>query len=169
MSYEKPFLTTQDHAVGLQCVNRALENNRALYSDQFDPGHSTGINGLSYADPFLGPGKHDDPLVARTAADFILDTYATGAVALQVLSGPMIFGAPQYVKTGQWDIYITTPRIFAAYACIKGATAGVARYATCFVANALDGPYVTVTTWNVAGGVLADYNFSLVLYAEAVA
>ena len=81
----------------------------------------------------------------------------------------MIFGAPVFVKTGQWNIAISTPRLFSAYAVIKGATAGVARYATCFAANALDGPYVTVSTWNAAGGVLANYDFSLVIYAEAVA
>jgi hypothetical protein len=167
MSYEKPFLTTSDHAVGLQCVNRALENNRALYSDQFDPGHSAGVGGLAYGDPFLTPGKHDDPLVARTAADFAID--ATGLIAVELTTGLMVFGPPTKLKTGQWQILISTPRIFNAYAIIKGPTAGVARYATCFVSSDVDGPSVTVSTWNAAGGVLADYDFSLVIYAEAVA
>lgn len=167
MSYEKPFLTVQDHAIGLQCVNRALENNRALYADQFDPNHSVGVGGLAYGDPFLTPGQHDDPLVARAAVDFAID--ATGRVAIALMPSPSIIGEVEFVKTGQWRVNITTPRIFSAYAVIKGATSGNARYATCFVTFGIDGPSVIVTTWLVAGGVLATYDFSLVVYAEAVA
>jgi len=167
MSYEKPFLTTSDHAVGLQCVNRALENTRAMYSDQFDPNHSTGINGLSYGDPFLALGQHDDPLVARTAADFAIDS--TGLIAFALVSGPLVVGSVEFMKAGQWRVYVSTPRITSAYACVKGATAGAARYASCRTVADSSGPYVVVTTWNVAGGVLANYDFSLVLYAEAVA
>lgn len=167
MAYEKPFLTVSDHAVGLQCVNRALENNRALYRDQFDPTHSVGVGGSSLGDPFLGPGRHDDPLIARTVADFTLD--AAGAVAVSLVTGPLIFDAPTKVDTGQWVIYVTTPRLFSAVACIKGASIGAPRHATCHVSMDLNGPYVTVSTWDFASSARISCDFSLALWAEAVA
>lgn len=167
MAYEKPFLTTSDHAVGLQCVNRALENNRALLREQLDPGHA--ITSSVGVDAFLGLGKHDDPLIARTAADFQLDIGTLDTVAIALVSGPAIFGTPIRLAVGRWKIRVTTPQLVSAYASIKGASAGVARHAACVVSGDLSGPFVAVTTWNVAGGAPADYDFSLVIYAEGVA
>lgn len=167
MAYEKPFLTTSDHAVGLQCVNRAIENNRALLKDQLDPGHA--ITTSSGVDAFLSPGRHDDPLIARTVADFQLDIGTLDTVAVELVSGPAIFGTPIRLDVGMWKIRVTTPQLISAYATIKGASAGVARHAACFVSADGTGPFITVVTWNVAGGAPADYDFSLVLYAEGVA
>ena len=169
MSYSKPFLTTSDHAVGFQCVNRAIDNNRALFFDYVEPKHATGRDP---ADVFIGKGRHDDVLIARTVADFLFvtATLATGPEQLFAeVSGPMIVGAPVRMKTGQWKIYISTPQLFSAAATIKGATAGNSRQASCFVLVDSVGPYVIVSTWNVSGGVLADYDFSLVLWSRGVA
>lgn len=162
MSYLKLFKTCSDHAVGEQCVNQALDNNRALYFDQFDPRHSIGIDGKTFGrNEFLVPGRHDDVLVARTVADFAID--ATSDV-LALVNGPMFAGASR-LKAGQWKIFLNTSQVFSAAATIKGATAGVARYATCFVSFDSTGPFVTVSTWNASGGVLADYDFSLAIWA----
>ena len=168
MAYEKPFLTTSDHAVGLQCVNRALENNRALLQDQFDPGHSLGLGGAARGDPFLSPGRHDDPLVSRSVALFSMDVGALDTVAVTLISGPLIFSGARRVAQGEFQIFLTTQEIVSAYALINGPSTGVARHATCLVSNNTNAPYVTVSTWNVAGGAKADYDFSLVLYAEGV-
>jgi hypothetical protein len=167
MAYEKPFLSVSNHAVGLQCVNRALENNRALYSDQFDPNHSPGLGGGSVGDPFLAPGRHDDPLIARTVADFAYD--ATYGYVITLVSGPMIFSGAQRLAAGRYEVRVTTPRLFYAFAAIKGPSTGNPRTATCLVTSTNNGPKVTVSTWNVAGGVIADCDFSLVLFAEGVA
>lgn len=167
--YVKGFKTCSDHAVGLQCVNRALDNNQALF-EQLDKRHSVGNRSFGSADMFLGPGRHDDVLIARTVADFTIVAGPGGTnIAFSLLSGPLIFDAPQELATGQWRINITTPTIFNAIATIKGATAGIARYATCFVRSDANSPFVIVSTWNVAGGVLAQYDFSLALWSEGVA
>lgn len=168
MAYEKPFLTTSDHAVGLQCVNRAIENNRALLMDQFDPGHSLGLGGAARGDPFLSPGRHDDPLVVRSVALFSMDVGALDTVAITLIDGPLIFSGARRVAQGEFQIFLTTQEIVSAYALINGASAGVARHAACLVSNNTNAPYVTVSTWNVSGGAKADYDFSLVLYSEGV-
>lgn len=167
MSYVKLPKGVSDYAVGYQSVNQALDNNRALF-DQFDAKHSLGVGGGAYGDPFLSPGKHDDLVIARTVADFYVDTTGTTPVAYTVISGPMIFEAPEYLAAGKWKILITTPRLFGAAATIK-ATSLVDRYAQCRVYQDLAAPYLIVTTWDVGSGVLGNYNFSLALWAEGVA
>lgn len=168
MSYEKPFLTTSDHAVGMQCVNRALDNNTALFFDYFEPGHATGRDP---GDVLYGRGRHDDVLVARTVADFLYISdplIMTGAPTLYAeVSGPLIVGSIVNIQAGQWKIRIGTPRIYSAVATIKGAVTAT-RSATCFVLIDSDSPYVIVSTWNVDSGALADYDFSLAIWSRGV-
>lgn len=167
MSYLKLFKTVSDHAVGMQCVNQALDNNFALYFTQFSPRHVREVEWVKPfgRNPFLVPGRHDDVLVARTIADFSIN--ATPA-AMVLVTGPMVLGAPVRMKVGQWKIFVNTPQLFSAVATIKGASVGNARYATCFVDMNPGGAFVTVSTWNASGGVLADYDFSLALWAVGV-
>lgn len=170
MSYAKPFLTTSDHAVGEQCVNRAVDNNRALFFDYFEPKHTTG---REPQDVFLGKGKHDDVLIARTVADFLFigdPLIMAGAPCLFAeVSGPMVVGAAVSLQAGQWKIRIATPQIYSAVATIKGATVSKPRAATCFVLIDALGPYVVVSTWDINGAALADYSFSLVIWSRGVA
>jgi len=167
MSYVKLPKGVSDYAVGYQSVNQALDNNAALY-EQVDARHSTGVGGAAYGDPFLAPGQHDDILVARTVADVFVD--ATGAAVLSylLLNGPIINGAPQYVADGKWKIYVSTPQLVGAVATIKE-TSLVDRYAQCRVSNDTNGPYVMVTTWDVASGTLVNVDFSLALWSDGVA
>lgn len=168
MSYLKLPKTCSDHAIGIQSVNQALDNNRALYYDQFDPKHSVGIDGNAYGDPFLTPGRHDDVLISRAVADFAIDSTGLTPVLLPLMNGPLIFSTSR-VAVGKWKIYVTTPQLVSACATIKGPTASVARDAMCFVGVGSIGVYVTVSTWNVNSGVLADYDFSLALWSREVA
>lgn len=167
MSYLKLLKTCSDHAVGMQSVNQAIDNNGALYSTQFDPNHSTGST--SRVDSLLGPGRHDDTLVARGVFDFIIRTISgIGPTAVASVGNAIAVGFPARITSGQWRIYVLTRRLFSAVATIKGATAGIPRYATCFVSADSYGQFVTVSTWNVAAGVLDDYDFSLAIWAEGV-
>lgn len=164
--YVKLFKTCSDHAVGTQSVNQALENNIALF-ERLDKRHALGTRPN---DVFIGPGKHDDVLIARTVADFTVVSGAGGTQLLfSLVSGPFIFDTPTQLASGQWRIDIPTPTIFSAIATIKGASLGIARHASCFVGADQLNPYVVVSTWNVAAGALADYDFSVAIWAEGVA
>jgi len=169
MAYLKLPKTCGDHAVGFQTVNQALANNDALFFDQLNPNHSVGINGNSYGDPFLVPGRHDDVLIARTVANFVVDSTGLVPVVLALVSGPMIALTPQRIAVGKWKVYVTTPQLISAAAAISGPTASVPRAAMCFTSSDATGPFIMVSTWNVAGGILADYAFSLAIWALAVA
>lgn len=170
MAYEKPFLTTQDHAVGVQTINRALENNRALLEDQFDPGHSIGNGAFGSADPFLGPGRHDDPVISRT----VLDVTITGGVLRVNMSGPLIVFGVVRVATGQWQLRLSNRRLVSAFATIRGTSAGHARTATCIYTplSTTDdgdaGPFLTVTTWHVVSSALEDADFTVVMHTARV-
>lgn len=164
--YTKLHLVCQDFAVGLQSANTVIDNNQALW-ERLDKRHAVGIQGN---DAFLGPGRHDDVLIARTVADFTVVSGPSGDDLLfSLLSGPLIFEAPIALSTGQWLIYVTTPRPFTAKATIKGASASRARDATCLVRSDPAGPYVVVSTWDVESVALAAYDFSLVLWSQGVA
>jgi hypothetical protein len=166
MSYLKLFKTCSDHAVGYQSVNQAVDNNLALYQ-QIDAKHAVGNE---QNDIFQPLGRHDDVLVARTVADFKVVAGPNGTNrAFPLVSGPLLVNPPTELATGQWRIPVATPTIFHAVATIKGASAGNARYATCYVLAGLSNAFVIVSTWNVTGGVLASYDFSLVLWSEGIA
>jgi hypothetical protein len=168
VSYVKSFKVVSDFALGFQTLNQALENNRALL-EQVDAKHATGRTAWSSSDTYLENGRHDDPLVARTSADFEVDTTGTVIVARTLIRGPMIQSAPVNTALGQWKFVISTPQFFGAVACAKGVNPGAGMYATCFCDFSTTGPHtVTVTTWNVASGLPAFYDFSLVVWAEGV-
>ena len=167
MAYEKPFLSVSDHAVGLQCVNRALENNRALFEDQFDPGHSAGLGGTAQSDPFFSPGRHDDPLVARTVANFSVSTVVDEALA--IVTGPFLFGAPEKLDIGQWLIDINAAVVTKCYAVPLKATNGNPHAATCRIGTGDGGSSaVYVSTWDIIAGAPADIDFALVIFSEGV-
>lgn len=168
LTYVKLPKAVSDYAVGVQSVNQALENNIALY-DQYDLRHSVGVGvpGSNSSDPFLGPGRHDDWLVARTSADYEVDASGPTVVAYGVISGPLIVGAPEFVTDGTWRIYVATPTLYGVVATIKAAATGD-KYAQCRLTPDLEAPYISVTTWDVASGALDNLSFSIVLWAENV-
>lgn len=170
MSYLKLPKTTQDHAIGYQSVVQALDNNAALVTD-FDVRHSIGIGGNSpHGRPTEALGRHDDILVARSVADFKVDTSIVTPRLTTVVSG-VVFGSLAYVRiaAGQWQIFLATPQLFGAVALMKS-TASVDQKATCFVSVAsTTGPCVYVSTWVIDTGVwvTADLPFSLVVWTQA--
>ena len=170
MSYLKLFKTTQDHAVGVQSVNQASDNNDAM-KDLYDAKHSLGVDGYNtggFSNPFRAVGRHDDQLVARTVARFRIDSTAVVPVASTIISGPMLsLSTALRMGTGQWRIFVYTPQLFGAVALIEGAPA-VDLKATCLLEfNPATGPCVVVSTWDVASAAKADYGFSLILWANA--
>jgi hypothetical protein len=167
VSYQKLFKVTSDFALGLQTLNQALDNNRALYQ-QFDAKHSTGLSGAAFGDPFLGPGKHDDFLVARTVADYEIDESGTTPRALQLVGGALIFDSPEWITDGVWKIYITTPQLFGAVATVRHNATGDYS-ATARVVFDTQGPFVVVNTWDISSPTRINIGFSLVVWAQAVA
>lgn len=159
--------TTQDHAVGLQSVVQAIDNNAALLS-AFDTRHSIGVGGNSpYGFPLRAVGRHDDILIARSVAEFFVDTVPATPTITGRLAGPA-FGTLRVdrMAVGQWKVYLATPQLYAAVAMLKS-TASVDRKANCYVAGSTSaGPTVIVSTWNVATPALADLSFSLVVWTQ---
>lgn len=168
-SYLKLFKTCSDHAVGLQSVNQAIDNNDALVA-AVDLRHSVGVGGNSPSGfPAMAIGRHDDILIARTVAHFAVDTTPAVPVLTLSLGGPVV-GQRAYARlaVGQWRIYLATPQLFGAVALMQS-SASVDYKANCLTSY---GPatdhFVTVTTWNIAGGpIAADLPFSLVLWTQA--
>lgn len=166
MSYVKLHKVVSDFAVGYQSVNQALENNRSIFS-AIDLKHSLGVGGTSTGDAFLGHGKHDDTVIARTTADFTIDTSLTVPRAYALTSGPLVFDTPEYLEAGKWLIYITTPRLIGAVAQVRD-TATSDLHATVRAYMSAGGPFVVVSTWNIAGGTRANHDFSLVLWSDGL-
>lgn len=166
MSYVKLHKVVSDFAVGVQSVNQAIDNNQALF-DQLDVGHSMGRRGSGQSDPFLQPGQHDDPLVARSAFQFVLDDTTATPTLQSFTAGAMLFDSPEFLDVGTWRIYVTTPQIFAAVATARAAATGD-YYAQARVVNDASGPYIVVTTWNIAASAVANMSFDLAVWAEAV-
>jgi hypothetical protein len=168
MSYLKLPVTTQDHAIGFQSVNQAIDNNNFL-ATHFDAKHSIGVDGESpQGQPTKEIGRHDDILIARSVADFEVDTSILTPTLSAIVSGP-IFGAVAYTRiaAGQWQIFIATPLLYAAVALMKSSSS-VDRKATCYRSTSLtQGPSVIVSTWNVATPALEDLSFSLVVWTQA--
>lgn len=169
MSYLKLFTTVQDHAVGYQSVNQARDNGDAL-KDLYDAKHQLGTNGYQPYSPtrsYTAIGRHDDIKIARSVADFVVDSTSFASPVLSIrVSGP-IFGIinAARITTGQWRIFVSTPQRFSVVALVK-ASASSDRKATCYRASSINGPHVVVTTWNVATAAKVDYDFSLVLWAQ---
>lgn len=165
MSYSKLPKVVADYAVGMQSVNQALDNNRALF-DQFDAKHSVG-RAANIADIFINPGQHNDTLIARTAADFIVDAGGLAVVSYSMLFGPILNDAPKFVETGRWKVYVTSPRLIGAVATVKAASAAD-YYAQCRLSSDGDGTFIMVTTWDVSAGALVNVSFSLVVWSDGV-
>ena len=121
MSYVKLFKKVQDHAVGIQSLNQAIDNNAALLA-QFDAKHSVSFSSSSSV--FRRPGRHDDPLVARTVARFSVDTSRAVPTLDPIVSGP-VFGGLCFMRmqAGQWRIYIAAPQLFFAVALCESTAA----------------------------------------------
>lgn len=170
MSYLKLPKTTQDHAVGFQSVNQAIDNNAALLA-AFDLRHSIGVGGNSpYGAPTRAVGRHDDILIARTVVDFAVDT-SRADPALQVITGGslLVGGFVDRIAAGEWILHLATAQLFAAVALMKS-TASVDRKATCYrTSSPSTGPAIYITTWDRSGGSWApdDLPFSLVLWTQS--
>lgn len=169
MAYSKLPLTDQDHFIGYQSVNQAIDNNDAL-ADLYDAKHSLGVGG---ADPFGAPlravGRHDDICIARSVADFeVVTTLAVPALRARV-SGP-VFGSLSFSRlaAGKWRVFIAAPRLVGVTALMKS-TGSTDAKATCYlVYDPTTGPSVLVTTWLQSGGTwaAADLPFSLVAWGQ---
>lgn len=167
MSYEKPHLAVSDFAVGVQSVNRATDNNQALF-DQFDANHSTGLRGGGPSDAFLQLGQHDDPLISRTVAQYIVDTALSTPALVAVTGGSMLHPTPpERLGTGQWRIYVSSPRFVSAKATPRS-SAAVDRACSVRVVNDASGPHLIVTTWNIGAGAPADFDFDLAFWSEGL-
>jgi len=169
MSYVKLPKVTSDYAVGFQSVNQARDNNTALLA-QLDAKHSTGTNGQSPPGrPFEAVGRHDDIVIARTVAHFTVDALVVPTRLRQLVSGPMLpVLVAQELKTGQWQIFVSTPHVFWAHAT-PSASASVSRKANAYLTQSPDqGPSVIVTTWEQDAGSWTPsyFDFSLVFWAK---
>lgn len=172
MSYLKLFKTTQDHAVGTQSVNQASDNNDAMKA-LYDAKHALGVDGYNTggaSNPLRSVGRHDDPLIARTVARFVVDVSPATPVAFTIVSGPILrFFTSSRIGAGQWRINVPTPQLFGAVALVEAA-ATADRKATCLIEfNPVTGPCVVVSTWEDSGGVWSttDLDFSLVLWTDS--
>ncbi len=167
MSYLKLPKTTMDHAVGFQSINQAIDNNDALFS-QFDFRHSVGVGGNSpFGFPTRALGRHDDILIARTVADFAIDTARADPVLVPYVSGPVL-GALNYVRlaVGQWRIFIASAQLVGVVGLMKS-TGSVDYKANCLMSyDPSTGPAVTVSTWDVASAMTVDLPFSLVIWTQ---
>jgi hypothetical protein len=168
MSYLKLPTTTQDHCIGYQSVVQAINNNGAMV-DAFDAKHSVGVGGNSpYGQPTRAVGRHDDAFIARSVAEFEVDTSLPTPALSAIVSGP-IFGSLAYTRlgTGQWQIFIATPQLYAAVALLKSSSS-VDRKATCYRTTSLtQGPSIIVSTWNIATPALENLDFSLIVWTQA--
>ena len=168
MSYVKLIKTVQDHAVGFQSVNQAIDNNQALV-DAFNLRHAIGVGGNApFRRPLASVGRHDDILIARSVADFTVDTTLSVPALTAVIAGPL-FGTTDYarISAGQWKIPLATPQFFGAVALMKS-TASTDVKATCYASyDPSRGASVYVSTWIIDTGawVTDDLPFSLVVWA----
>lgn len=172
MAYTKLFKVCQDAPLGYQSVNQAVDNNTAL-KDLYDAKHSLGMGGNNiHGVPLLNVGRHDDILIARTVAHFVVDSSTSTTTLTTTMSGPIFGSALQYrrIGTGRWQIYISTPQRFGATALCRS-TASTDRKATCYASYSnSEGPSVYVTTWTIgAGWGYADLDFSLTIWTQRAA
>lgn len=166
MSYVKLFKVVQDTAVGIQSVNQAIDNNAALLS-LLDSKHS--VDFAATASMFRRPGRHDDPLIARSVVRCTVDTSRAVPVLVPIVSGP-IFGSFVFTRlaAGQWRIALATPQLWFAVALCES-TASIDRKATVYRSYASSvGPVCIVSTWEKSTSwALADLDFSLVVWCES--
>jgi len=172
VSYLKLFKMVADFALGFQSINQARDNGEAI-KDLYAVRHAMGINGFNPPSGNVAAqriGKHNDILIARSVADFEVDTALATPVLVPRVAGP-VFGNlfAQRMAAGQWRIFIATPRLFAAVALLKS-TASVDRKANCYVAfDPNRGPSIIVTTWeqDIGTWTKADLPFSLAVWTQA--
>lgn len=169
MAYSKLPLTTQDHFIGYQSVNQAIDNNQAL-ADLYDAKHSLGVGGGNpFGMPTRAVGRHDDILIARSVADFEVDTSIATPTLRALVNGP-IFGGVVYqrVAAGRWRIFVATPQLVGAVALMKSTTS-VDQKATCYlIYDPTRGPTISVSTWVQDAGswTTDDLPFSLVVWTQ---
>jgi hypothetical protein len=167
VSYLKLPTTTQDHAIGSVTVGQMVDNNAALCA-HFDAKHSIGVGGTSpYGRPVQAVGRHDDILIARSVAEFSVNTSLPIPALSAIVTGPVFGWTFTRLGTGQWQIFLATPQLYAAVALLKSSSS-VDRKATCYTTTSLtQGPNVIISTWNVATAALADLPFSLIVWTQA--
>jgi len=175
MAYNKPFTVCQNFPVGIQSVNRLIDNNQALY-DLWTVKHGTRDDGsrdatlLDYATRF---GRHNDILVARSVSHFTVETYADGTKYLQEQTTGRMTRATERLGTGHWRIYLSVYDVFGGVAT-GYATSVVDRKVMVRTAISIGSPplslpgYVDVSTWNVATPARLDFDFSLEFWSKVV-
>ena len=167
MSYVKLFNVCSDFALGIQTLNQAIDNNKALL-DQFDLRHR-----VDRGSSVFPPGKHDDPLIARSVADYYVSTSNGVTTAAPFFAGQFISAAPVRIGVGQWRIYLYTRTIVSAIATVKEPWGDFPYHATVSIGSYNSVNFCHVNTW--ALGVppadetptATDLSFSLAVYAES--
>jgi hypothetical protein len=161
----------QDYAVGYRSINQANDNSEAIY-DTLDAKHALGNSGnntSSYTNPLNAIGRHDDFLIARTVANFTVDTTTPTPTLTALLAGPLLslLAVTRY-GMGQWRVFFASAGEFIAAASMPATASGDFR-ATCyrFYDPALGQGYI-VSTWTVDSGVWipADLDFDLAIWAQ---
>lgn len=168
MSYEKGFLTVADHAVGLQSVNRAIDNNQALF-DAVRLRHAYGVDGRNTGSTRLlqGVGRHDDILIARTTSRHLIRNGNTSRAEIISPIQGLLLGRPTRIDTGQWRFPVGTQQIFGGVALAEAASA--LDYKACCLVAYSPATTITVATWAISAGAFIpyDFDFSLTLWVQS--
>lgn len=168
MAYSKPFTATQDFAVGVQSVNRLIDNNdaaRALWIAKHgqtdDPAPLTA---QQLARVF---GAHNDILIARSVAHFTVELASDGSYYLETQVPGRWVRSTQRIGTGQWRIYLATQDIYGAIAT-PVATSAQDYKAACRVVSGVGtlSGYVDLSLWNVPTATRVDIDFSLAVWGR---
>lgn len=172
MAYNKPFAVCQNFPVGIQSVNRLIDNNQALY-DLWTKKHGTRDDGRPSLTPFdyaTSFGVHNDILIARQVLHFEVKTWLDGTKYLNETTASRVINYVTRLGTGYWRISFSAYGLYAAVG---------AAYATSVVdrkvmVRTIPGQlppagtsgYAEVSTWNVATPARLDFDFSLVVWSE---
>lgn len=173
MAYSKPFVVVQDFAVGVQSVNRLVDNNDAAHAlwiakhgQQDDP------QPLSLGEVANSFGHHNDILIARSVSHMVVTTAADGTKYLVDETVGEMVRSTQRIGVGQWRIYLNSPDIYGAIATPVASSAQDYKMGCRAVAGTGTPPigvngYIDVSAWNVPTATRVDIDFSLVIWGRA--
>ena len=174
MAYEKPFFVTQDFALGIQSVNRAIENNaaaRTLWTARhgYDESNRPALTAQEQVKAF---GAHNDILISRSVSAFTVGVADDGSSYLQPRVEGRLVRQTQRLGVGQWRVFLSPTDIFGAVARCY-ASAALDYEAVCRIVSGTGagtslalGGYVDVDTWDISGGARVDTGFSLAVWAR---
>lgn len=169
MSYVKLPTTCQDHAIGIQTVQQAEENN-ARIKEHLAVRHALGngqFNTSSFINPLSAVGRHNDTLIARSVLQCFIDNTSAVPTLLTRLSGPA-FGVLNYIRraAGQWQLFLQAPFEFGAVATMSASSTVDYAVRTYRITDPNYGPSLIVSTWAIDAGswALTDLPFDLALW-----